>query len=73
MTENLRASEDRNGNQISNITGNTEWGNLTTGAWGYYENDASNNAAYGKLYNWHAFVIECGLCPMGWHVPSVEI
>ncbi|MFM9053055.1 MAG: FISUMP domain-containing protein, partial [Bacteroidota bacterium] len=35
-----------------------------------YNNDAANNALYGKLYNWYAVNDSRGLCPTGWHVPS---
>ena len=32
------------------------WSNTSYGAWCYYNNDASNNDIYGKLYNFHALV-----------------
>ncbi len=70
MKENLRVSRYRNGGQIPNVTtDNTGWGNLTTGAWSYYNNDVSNNAIYGKLYNWYTTKGDT-LCPTGWHVPT---
>jgi uncharacterized protein (TIGR02145 family) len=70
MAENLRVSRYRNGGQIPNVTtDNTGWGNLTTGAWSYYNNDVSNNAIYGKLYNWYTTKGDT-LCPTGWHVPT---
>jgi uncharacterized protein (TIGR02145 family) len=72
MAENLRVSKYRNGDQIPKVAGNTEWGNLTTGAWAYSDNDVANDTAYGKLYNWHAVSDERGLCPTGWHVPGIE-
>ena len=65
----------RDGTPIPQVTDATEWENLTTGAWAYYNNDPTK----GKLYNWYAvmgihdtdestpnkeFAIE------GWHVPS---
>jgi uncharacterized protein (TIGR02145 family) len=65
----------RDGTPIPQVTDATEWSNLTTGAWAYYNNDPTK----GKLYNWYAvmgihdtdestpnkeFAIE------GWHVPS---
>ena len=72
ITENLRVSRYRNGDHIPNVTGNADWGNLTSGAWAYYDNDESNDFAYGKLYNWHAVADGRGLCPAGWHVPDIE-
>ncbi|MBK7505887.1 MAG: fibrobacter succinogenes major paralogous domain-containing protein [Bacteroidetes bacterium] len=42
---------------------------LTTGAYCYYDNNYSNNAIYGKLYNWYA-VGTGKLVPKGWHVPT---
>ena len=69
MVENLKTTRYRNGTAIPNVTDNTAWSNLTTGAFAYYNNDASNNATYGKLYNWYA--VNSGLlAPTGWHIPS---
>jgi uncharacterized protein (TIGR02145 family) len=70
MSENLKTSRYRNGGLIPNVTtDNTAWGNLTTGAWSYYNNDVSNNAIYGKLYNWYTTLGDT-LCPTGWGVPT---
>ena len=70
MSENLKTTRYRNGGQIPNVTtDNTAWGNLTTGAWSYYNNDVSNNAIYGKLYNWYTTLGDT-LCPTGWGVPT---
>ena len=74
MAENLRVSKYNDGTTIPNITDNTQWSNLTTGAWAYYNNDLSNDAKYGKLYNWYAVSPTTNgnknLCPTGWHVPT---
>jgi len=70
MAENLRTTTYRNGVTIPNVTDNSQWGSLTTGAWAYYNNDASNDGNYGKLYNWYAVNDSRGLCPEGWRVPS---
>jgi uncharacterized protein (TIGR02145 family) len=70
MSENLKTSRYRNGGLIPNVTtDDTAWGNLTTGAWSYYNNDVSNNAIYGKLYNWYTTLGDT-LCPTGWGVPT---
>ena len=49
MAENLKVTKYNDGTSIPNISDNTQWSNLTTGAWSYYNNDAANNAKYGKL------------------------
>jgi uncharacterized protein (TIGR02145 family) len=70
MAENLITTRYRDGVTIPNVTDDSQWENLTTGAWAYYNNDASNDGTYGKLYNWYAVDDTRGLCPEGWHVPS---
>jgi uncharacterized protein (TIGR02145 family) len=74
MAENLKTSKYNDGTLIPNITDNTQWEKNTTGAWAYYNNDASNNAKYGKLYNWYALSPTTNgnknVCPTGWHVPT---
>jgi uncharacterized protein (TIGR02145 family) len=68
--ENLRTSSYSNGDAITNITDQTEWRDLTTEAWSYYENDAQFENPYGKLYNWFAVNDSRNICPAGWHVPG---
>jgi len=70
FAENLRTALFANGDTIPNITDNTAWTGLTTGAWAHYGNDSANGNTYGKLYNWYAVAAVQGLCPKGWHVPS---
>lgn len=70
MAENLRVTHYRNGNTIPNVTDNSAWSELTTGAYCWYENDQSTYAKYGALYNWYAVNDNRNLCPVGWHVPS---
>jgi uncharacterized protein (TIGR02145 family) len=70
MAENLRSTTYANGDPIPNVTGNTAWTQLTTGAWAHYENNASYENPYGKLYNWHAVADPRNVCPAGWHVPT---
>lgn len=72
----------RDGTPIPQVTNSTQWANLTTGAWCYYNNNPTNNTVYGKLYNWYAVAgiynsasltdpsLRKQLAPMGWHVPS---
>ena len=68
--KNLSVTTYRNGDTIPQVTDNTQWENLTTGAWCYYNNDPSTEATYGRLYNWYAINDPRGIGPVGYHVPS---
>jgi uncharacterized protein (TIGR02145 family) len=70
MAENLRTSSYRNGDLITNVSGNEFWNDLETGAWAYYGNNSQYNKPLGKLYNWYVVEDSRGICPSGWHVPS---
>jgi uncharacterized protein (TIGR02145 family) len=73
MLYNLDVSHYRNGDAIYHAESNDDWlyaGQNEIGAWCYYDNDASNGAIYGKLYNWYAVNDERGLAPDGYHVAS---
>ena len=72
MAENLKVSHYRNGDAIPNVTDNTDWSNLATGAYSNYGNDANNAVTYGSLYNWYAVGDSRNIVPEGWHVPSDE-
>ena len=67
---NLNVSTYRNGDVIPHVQDGTAWSNLTTGAWCYYKNDASNGTKYCKLYNWFAVNDPRGLAPKGYHIPT---
>lgn len=70
MVENLKTTKYRNGENIPNVTDNTAWARLSTGAWCDYDNSAANGTKYGKLYNWYAVADDRKLAPTGWHIPS---
>ncbi len=73
MTENLNVDKFRNGDPIPEAKTEWEWdlaGDNGEPAWCYYDNDPTNGAKYGKLYNWYAVNDSRGLAPIGWHVPS---
>jgi len=70
MAENLKTTKYRTGESITNVTDNTTWANATTGTWCYYNNDATYNTKYGKLYNWYAVVDTRNIAPVGWHVAT---
>jgi len=71
MAENLNVSNYNDGTSIPNVTDETTWTELSTGAMCNYENMPSFSAIYGKIYNWYA--VNTGkLCPAGWHVATDE-
>ena len=71
LKQDLKVSRYRNGDAIPQITNSTTWGNLTSGAFCWYNNDSiTYNAVYGKLYNWYVIADSRGICPVGWHVPT---
>lgn len=67
---NLNVSRYRNGDIIPQVTDPSQWSQLTTGAWCYYDNDPANGPIYGKLYNWYAVNDPRGLAPVGYHIAS---
>lgn len=69
MSQDLRATKYNDGTDIPNITDNSDWINLTSGAYCWYANADNNKNLYGGLYNWYA--VHTGkLSPIGWRVPS---
>jgi uncharacterized protein (TIGR02145 family) len=70
MAENLKVTHYRNGEIIPNVTDNSTWAGLTTGAYCEYNNDIANVAVYGRLYNWYAVDDNRDIAPAGWHVPT---
>ena len=70
MAENLKVTHYRNGVAIPNVTDGLTWDVLTTGASCEYNNNVSNVATYGRLYNWYAASDSRNIAPAGWHVPS---
>jgi len=70
LVENLKTTRLNDGTDIPLVTDNTEWQQLTTAGYCYYNNDETTyKDAYGALYNW--FAVNSGkLCPTGWHVPA---
>lgn len=70
LAENLRTTSYSDGTAIPNVTNNSTWEGLTTGAYSWYQNNfPTYGSVYGALYNFHA-VSTGKLCPAGWHVPT---
>lgn len=72
MVENLKTTRFRNGDLIPNVTDGNEWFNLSSSAYCFYDNDFSNKAIFGALYNWYAVNDGRNIAPEGWHVPTEE-
>lgn len=71
--ENFKATHYRNGDEITEITDNLAWSQMTTGARCYYNNDRSSyEPVYGCLYNWYAVNDPRGFTPDGWRLPTVD-
>lgn len=69
--ENLRSTRYNDGAALLTGLNDSTWMADTSGAFCLYDNDVSNNATYGKLYNFYA--VKTGkLAPAGWHIPSKE-
>ena len=73
--ENAEMVTYRDGTPIPQVTDYTEWINLSTGAWCYYDNDPTKP----RLYNWYAVMgihdtdpntPNKEFAPEGWRVPT---
>ncbi|MBV5313664.1 MAG: fibrobacter succinogenes major paralogous domain-containing protein [Prolixibacteraceae bacterium] len=70
MAENLKTTRYNDGTPIANVTDNAAWAALRTGAYCWYNKDATTlNETYGALYNWYA-VSTNKIAPTGWHVAT---
>jgi uncharacterized protein (TIGR02145 family) len=72
LTENLKTTRYINGDPIPLVTDNTAWHNFTRGAYSWYENNVKNKDIYGALYNGYAAQLSTFVCPIGYHVPTME-
>jgi uncharacterized protein (TIGR02145 family) len=72
MAENLCTSSFQNGDPLTLQTTNPGWGNSTSEAYCWYNNNQSYEADYCKLYNWYAATDPRELCPVGWRVPTAS-
>ena len=88
FAENLRSKSYENGHAIPAGLSDSEWSSTTSGATTVHGEGSSSCSSwtpdgdacddkwslkeYGRLYNWYAVDDARGLCPSGWHVPTVE-
>ena len=70
MAENLKETKYRDGSAIPDVTNNTAWIGLSTGARCAYDNNETTANTYGYLYNWFAVNDSRNIAPAGWHVPT---
>ena len=68
MRENLKTTRYNDGTPISNLTDSSEWTEVDSPAYVWYDNDISNKNIYGALYNWSAVGTRTDICPAGWRV-----
>ena len=70
MTENLKATNYLNGDEIETGYNHQEWIALEKGAFAFVDNEALNTDIYGILYNGYAVNDDRGICPDRWHMPT---
>ena len=69
LMENLATTKYNDGTPIPMVPDQTQWNNLPTPGYCWFNNDRTTYSVNGALYNWHA--VNTGkLCPTGWHVPA---
>lgn len=70
MVQNLRTTKYNDGTDIPAATASTDWPNVITPCYCWYDNDAIDKNTYGAIYNW--YVVNTGkLAPTGWHIPTM--
>ena len=72
MAGDLRVSHFRNGESIMKVNSKRDWEGIAAGASSDYPDDSATGKKPGLLYNWNAVIDSRGLCPQGWHVPSLS-
>jgi uncharacterized protein (TIGR02145 family) len=79
MAENLKVTHYNNGDEIYFPYGNgVEWANMDNlwygegGQYAHYDNDPENAEIYGNLYSWFTAIDNRGICPEGFHVPTLD-
>lgn len=72
FAQNLRVSRFRDGNAINHVADSIQWFKTKEHAWRNFQNKAVYDSAFGKFYNWAAVSDPRGVCPAGWHVPSLK-
>lgn len=83
MTENLKTTKYPDGSAIPIVVSKTDWSAFIPNSIAYcwYNNEVANRDLYGLLYTWTAATKGVasnsitgkvqGICPTGWHLPSI--
>ena len=69
--ENLRTHKFKDGSDIPYVANQSAWRTLAGPGYGPYNGDTGISANYGELYSGYAATDARGLCPDGWHVPTL--
>ncbi len=74
MAKNLRTMHYRNGDPIlTTVPDKLDYSAETTPKYQFvYGNDEKNAAIYGRLYTWYATTDRRNICPVGWHIPTID-
>lgn len=67
--QDFKATHYRDGSSLPNVTNNSDWGKLESGAFCYYDNNPVNKII---LYNWYAAADSKEIAPNGWRVATFE-
>jgi len=71
MVENLKTTQYNDHSLIPLINDSSNFVKTASPAYCWFNDDISNKKTYGALYNWYTVNTD-KLCPIGWHVPSVD-
>jgi uncharacterized protein (TIGR02145 family) len=66
MVENLKTTKFRNGDPIPYFTQSYDKGYC------WYGDDINNKNPYGAIYNYYTAMDSRSICPIGWHVPTLN-
>lgn len=78
MAENLKVTKFSNGDPISNISNDLDWENTTSPAYHWIEMRSEGaptidlDGCFGYIYNGYVIEDTRNLCPIGWHIPSID-
>lgn len=72
MAENLRTTRYNNGDPIPTTTLALDYQDTDKKYQWVYDNNEINAERFGRLYTWYAITDSRGVCPVGWHIPSLE-
>ena len=69
MVENLKTTKFNDGTAIGYINSASNWTEINSPSYCFYEYNILNKSFYGVLYNWQS-VNSNKLCPSGWRIPT---